>query len=90
MKKAELQSIIREEVKSLLNEAKNYEVTFHADPQTAKGWGIEFSIPAGTKVLAKGRNTYYALRQALIDLGVPKKTLHPDYNINVVADIIRK
>ena len=90
MKKTELKSIIREEVKSLLNEAK-YEVTFHANnPQTIKSLGIKDEIPAGTKMNVKGRNTYYALRQALIDLGVPKKTLHPDYPINVVADIIRK
>ena len=88
MKRSQLKKIIREEIKHIINEA-SYTVTFHADPQTAKGWGIEVSIPAGTKVEVKARNTQAAAHKALEKLGNPK--LGSNYGApNIVADIIRK
>jgi hypothetical protein len=91
VKTSELKQIIREEVKDAISEASRsftYTVTFHADPQTAKGWGIEVSIPAGTKIKVKAGTVYQAAHKALEKLGNPK--LGKNYGApNIVADITR-
>jgi hypothetical protein len=77
MKKTELQSIIREEIQNLLNEAfSNWEVKF---TKSAKVDGVD--IKKGHTETVKARGTSEAIKKACKQAGCEDAWMHVDVDV---------